>query len=130
MSANGMPTLEVVDLVKHFPVGGQLLGGGTVQAVDGVSFSIAPGELLGLVGESGSGKSTVANCVMRLLEPTAGTVRLRGHDITHLSRRAMRPLRRELHMVFQDPYSSLDPRMTCGLIVAEPLRVQRVARGR
>jgi oligopeptide/dipeptide ABC transporter ATP-binding protein len=119
------PTLEVVDLVKHFPVRG-LGARGVVHAVDGVSFSIAPGELLGLVGESGSGKSTVANCVIRLLEPTSGTIRLQGADITHLSRRQMRPLRRRLHMVFQDPYSSLDPRMTCGQIVAEPLAVQRL----
>ncbi len=124
------PTLEVVDLVKHFPAGSRLVGsGGTVHAVDGVSFSVAPGELLGLVGESGSGKSTVANCVIRLLEPTEGTIRLKGKDITHLPRRALRPLRREMHMVFQDPYSSLNPRMTCGQIVGEPLRVQRVARG-
>ncbi len=129
MSA-GPPTLEVVDLVKHFPAGRHLIGGSeTVHAVDGVSFSIAPGELLGLVGESGSGKSTVANCVIRLLDPTAGTIRLKGQDITHRSRRAMRPLRREMNMVFQDPYSSLNPRMTCGQIVGEPLRVQRVARG-
>jgi oligopeptide/dipeptide ABC transporter ATP-binding protein len=124
------PTLEVVDLVKHFPAGNRLVGsGGTVHAVDGVSFSVAPGELLGLVGESGSGKSTVANCVIRQLEPTEGTIRLKGKDITHLPRRALRPLRREMHMVFQDPYSSLNPRMTCGQIVGEPLRVQRVARG-
>jgi oligopeptide/dipeptide ABC transporter ATP-binding protein len=129
VSENGAPTLEVVDLVKHFPAGRGFGGGGTVHAVDGVSFSIPPGELLGLVGESGSGKSTVANCVIRLLEPTGGTIRLNGQDITHLSRRAMRPLRRDLHMVFQDPYSSLDPRMTCGQVVGEPLRVQRVARG-
>jgi oligopeptide transport system ATP-binding protein len=125
------PTLEVVDLVKHFHSGRQLLGGGgVVHAIDGVSFSIAPGELLGLVGESGSGKSTVANCIIRLLEPTSGTIRLKGHDITHLSRREMRPLRRDVHMVFQDPYSSLNPRMTCGQIVGEPLRVQRLARRR
>jgi oligopeptide/dipeptide ABC transporter ATP-binding protein len=125
------PTLEVESLVKHFQVGSQLLGGGaTVHAVDGVSFSIAPGEMLGLVGESGSGKSTVGNCVVRLLEPTEGTIRLKGRDITHASRRELRPLRREMHIVFQDPYSSLNPRMTCGEIVGEPLRIQTRARGR
>jgi oligopeptide/dipeptide ABC transporter ATP-binding protein len=124
---NGEPVLEVIDLVKHFHVGSQLTGrGATVHAVDGVSFTIARGEMLGLVGESGSGKTTVGNCVMRLLEPTGGTIRLRGRDITRLSRRRMRPLRSELHMVFQDPYSSLDPRMTCGQVVAEPLRAQRL----
>ncbi len=126
-----VPTLEVENLVKHFQVGSQLLGGGaTVHAVDGVSFSIAPGEMLGLVGESGSGKSTVGNCVVRLLEPTEGTIRLKGRDITHASRRELRPLRREMHIVFQDPYSSLNPRMTCGDIVGEPLRIQGRSRGR
>jgi oligopeptide transport system ATP-binding protein len=129
-AAAATPTLEVVDLVKHFPAGNRLVGGGgVVHAVDGVSFSIAPGELLGLVGESGSGKSTVANCVIRLLEPTDGAIRLKGQEITHLSRSAIRPLRSQMHMVFQDPYSSLNPRMTCGQIVGEPLRVQRLARG-
>jgi oligopeptide/dipeptide ABC transporter ATP-binding protein len=101
-----------------------------VHAVDGVSFALGQGEMLGLVGESGSGKSTIAKCVLRLVDPTAGAIRLRGTDITHLSRRALRPLRRDLHIVFQDPFSSLDPRMTCGTIVAEPLRLHRVARGR
>jgi oligopeptide/dipeptide ABC transporter ATP-binding protein len=116
------PVLAVEGLVKHFPVRG-LGAKGVVHAVDGVSFSIGRGELLGLVGESGSGKSTVANCVMRLVTPTAGSIRLNGTDITHRSRRELRPLRRSMHMVFQDPYSSLDPRMTCGQIVGEPLDV-------
>ena len=134
MSENGAaPTalaLEVIDLVKHFRVGEGIAGkGSVVHAVDGVLARAAPGELLGLVGESGSGKSTVANCILRLTEPTSGSIRLNGTDITHLSRRAMRPLRRELHMVFQDPYSSLNPRMTCGAIVGEPLRLHRLARG-
>jgi oligopeptide transport system ATP-binding protein len=123
-------TLEVVDLKKHFVMGGRFgRGTGCVYAVDGVSFSIAPGEVLGLVGESGSGKSTVGNCILRLLEPTAGTIRLAGTDITHLSRREVRPLRRDMHMVFQDPYSSLNPRMTTGQIVGEPLRLHGIARG-
>jgi len=123
--------LEVVDLVKHFPVRRRLgRPSAVVHAVDGVSFTLARGEMLGLVGESGSGKSTVANCVLRLTDPTSGTIRLNGTDITTLSRRRMRPLRRQLHMVFQDPYSSLNPRMTCGDIVGEPLRLHGLARGR
>jgi oligopeptide transport system ATP-binding protein len=124
------PALEVVDLVKHFPTGGKLAGGHEViHAVDGVSLTLEPGEVLGLVGESGSGKSTVANCIMRLVDPTAGTIRLKGTDITHLSRRELRPLRRELHMVFQDQYSSLNPRMTVGDIAGEPLRLHGLASG-
>ena len=133
MSQDGraIPALEVVDLVKRFPAGNKMLGGGgLVHAVEGVSFAIAPGELLGLVGESGSGKTTVANCVLRLVEPTSGTIRLKGVDITHLSRRELRPHRRDLHMVFQDPYSSLNPRLTTGQIVAEPLRLHGIARGK
>jgi oligopeptide transport system ATP-binding protein len=115
--------LEVTELVKHYPAGtGLRKDGPMVHAVDGVSFTLARGEMLGLVGESGSGKSTVARCVLRLVEPTAGSIRLNGTDITHLSQRQMRPLRQELHIVFQDPHSSLNPRMTCGAIVAEPLR--------
>ena len=129
-AAAAEPVLEVEGLVKHFTVGRRIAGrGATVHAVDGVSLALAPGEMLGLVGESGSGKSTLANCVVRLLEPTAGSVRLHGQDITHLSRRELRPLRRRLHMVFQDPYSSLNPRMSVGDIVAEPLRLHRIAKG-
>ncbi len=115
--------LEVDGLVKHFDAG----HGRVVHAVEDVSLEIAPGEVVGLVGESGSGKSTVGNCILRLLEPTAGSIRLHGTDVTHLSRRALRPLRREMHMVFQDPYSSLNPRMTNGTIVGEPLRLHRIA---
>jgi oligopeptide transport system ATP-binding protein len=117
--------LEVDGLVKHFDAG----RGRVVHAVEDVSLQIAPGEVVGLVGESGSGKSTVGNCVLRLLDPTAGTIRLQGTDITRLSRRELRPLRREMHMVFQDPYSSLNPRMTNGAIVGEPLRLHRLAKG-
>jgi oligopeptide transport system ATP-binding protein len=131
MSADGKPVLEVEGLVKHFTLG-RGIGAGTrvVHAVDGVSFSIAPGEVIGLVGESGSGKTTVGYCINRLYEPTAGTIRLDGADITHLSRRDLRPHRRRMHIVFQDPYSSLNPRMTCGQIVGEPLRLHRLARRR
>jgi oligopeptide transport system ATP-binding protein len=124
------PVLEVTDLKKHFRVShGIGDGGGVVYAVDGVSLTIGKGEVLGLVGESGSGKSTVGRCIMRLIDPTAGQIRLNGTDITALPRRRMRPLRRDMHMVFQDPYSSLNPRMTAGQIVAEPLRLHGIARG-
>jgi peptide/nickel transport system ATP-binding protein len=129
MTSDRQPVLEVDGLVKHFTLGrGVGKGGRVVHAVDGVSFSIAPGEVLGLVGESGSGKTTVGYCVNRLYEPTAGTIQLNGADITHLSRRALRPHRRQMHIVFQDPYSSLNPRMTCGQIVGEPIRLHRLAR--
>jgi len=123
------PLVEVDDLQKLFPLArGVFLGGGRVQvhAVDGVSFDIPRGGTLGLVGESGCGKSTVARLVTRLLEPTGGTVRYDGKDITHWKVRALRPLRREIQLVFQDPYSSLNPRRTVGAIVAEPLRLQHI----
>jgi oligopeptide/dipeptide ABC transporter ATP-binding protein len=128
MSDAAPPVLEVEDLVKHFTAGRRVVGGSsTVHAVDGVSLVLREGETLGLVGESGSGKTTLANCIVRLLEPTSGVIRLHGQDITHLSRRRLRPLRRRLHMVFQDPYSSLNPRMRAGEVVAEPLRLHGVA---
>jgi peptide/nickel transport system ATP-binding protein/oligopeptide transport system ATP-binding protein len=133
MSApTGPPLLEVEGLKKHFPLRRGLLPGAAAQvyAVDGISFAIAPGETLGLVGESGCGKSTAGRTILKLLEPTAGRIRLRGRDITDLSPRAMRPFRRELQVIFQDPYSSLNPRMTAGAIVAEPLTNFRIASGR
>jgi peptide/nickel transport system ATP-binding protein/oligopeptide transport system ATP-binding protein len=112
----------VEDLVKHFPARGtQRQRGTVVHAVDGVSFTIAPAETLGLVGETGCGKSTVARLVTRLLEPTGGRIELEGQDITHWSRRKLRPLRREMQIVFQDPYSSLNPRRRVGSIIAAPL---------
>jgi oligopeptide/dipeptide ABC transporter ATP-binding protein len=124
--------LEVRDLKKHFPIYKGLLqrAAGTVFAVDGVNFSIAAGETLGLVGESGCGKSTVGRTVLRLIEPTAGSIRLSGKDITTLNKSELRPYRRQMQIIFQDPFSSLDPRMSAGDIVAEPLRVHGVASGK
>jgi peptide/nickel transport system ATP-binding protein len=117
----------VEDLVKHFPArGAQRQQGSTVHAVDGVSFEMQSGETLGLVGETGCGKSTVARLVLRLLEPTSGRIVLEGNDITHWSRRKLRPLRRDVQIVFQDPYSSLNPRRRVGSIVEAPLLAHRV----
>jgi peptide/nickel transport system ATP-binding protein len=131
--SGGRPALlEVTDLVKHFPVKQGLLIDrevDRVRAVDGVSFSVAEGETLGLVGESGSGKSTLSRAVLQLLTPTSGSVRFEGREIAGLSRRRMRPLRPQMQMVFQDPYSSLNPRKRIGQIVGEPLRVQKRASG-
>jgi oligopeptide/dipeptide ABC transporter ATP-binding protein len=126
------PVLDVRDLKKHFPVHKGLLrrSRGLVYAVDGVSFSIREGETLGVVGESGCGKSTVGRTVLRLIEPTAGSIRVGGKDVTHLSRKELRPYRRQMQIIFQDPFSSLDPRMSAGDIVAEPLRVHGVATGK
>jgi ABC-type oligopeptide transport system ATPase subunit len=129
MSTNGAPLLEVTDLEKYFPIKSGLLIDRTVdyvRAVDGVSFQIRQGETLGLVGESGSGKSTTGYCILRLLEPTGGSIRFEGRELTTLGREDMRKVRRELQIVFQDPYASLDPRMTVGDIVAEPLAVHGI----
>jgi oligopeptide/dipeptide ABC transporter ATP-binding protein len=117
------PVAEVEGLTKHFRLRHGLLGreSAVVRAVDGVTLSIAPGETLCLVGESGCGKSTVGRLILRLLEPTAGQIRLHGIDVTHLGDRAMRPHRRHAQMVFQDPYASLNPRLSVGTIVGEPL---------
>jgi oligopeptide/dipeptide ABC transporter ATP-binding protein len=115
--------LEVTDLIKHFPAGGGIFSGptGWVKAVNGVNFTISRGESLGLVGESGCGKSTLARLVVRLLTPSAGSIRFDGREISTLDRRAMRPLRKRMQVIFQDPYASLDPRMTVAASVTEPL---------
>jgi peptide/nickel transport system ATP-binding protein/oligopeptide transport system ATP-binding protein len=125
------PSLEVRDLVKHFPIHGGLLQRriGAVRAVDGVSFAIRRGETLGLVGESGCGKSTVGKTVLKLLEPSSGRILIGGQDVTHLRPRAMWPYRQRIQTVFQDPYSSLNPRLTAGTIVGEPLENFGIAQG-
>lgn len=126
------PLLEVRDLVKHFPVDPGLLGRlrrqrRVVHAVDGVSFAIEPGETLGLVGESGCGKTTTGRLVLRAIEPTRGQILFEGQDITTLPPAALRPFRRRAQIVFQDPYTSLNPRMTVARIVGEPIQVHGLA---
>jgi ABC-type oligopeptide transport system ATPase subunit len=128
--SSGEPLVQVRGLVKHFPIDrGVLLrrSVGAVRAVDGVEFDVREGETFGIVGESGSGKSTTARLIARLLDPTAGEVRFDGRDITALGSAGLKQVRRELQMIFQDPYSSLNPRRTIGSIVAEPLQIHRVA---
>ena len=118
--------LTVTDLEKHFPIRKGILIERTVdyvKAVDGVSFSIPEGKTLGLVGESGSGKSTTGYCILQLIRPTAGSIRFQGRELTQLKGEELRRVRQDMQIVFQDPYSSLDPRMTVGNIVAEPLEV-------
>jgi oligopeptide/dipeptide ABC transporter ATP-binding protein len=120
--------LEVRNLVKHFPITQGIIFRreiGRVHAVEDVTFSIKPGETLGLVGESGCGKSTTARLVMRLLDSTSGSIRFEGEDITHLPRRQLLPLRREMQMIFQDPYSSLNPRQTVGQIIGAPFSIHK-----
>jgi oligopeptide/dipeptide ABC transporter ATP-binding protein len=118
--------VEVRNLVKHFPINQGVLiqkKVGAVQAVDGVSFDIAAGETLGIVGETGCGKSTTARLVMRLLKPTSGEIRFEGNDITHLKGASLKAVRREMQMIFQDPYSSLNPRKTIGSIIGDPFAI-------
>lgn len=125
------PLLAVEDLKKHFPIHKGVFSRvvGQVYAVDGVTFHINPGETLGLVGESGCGKSTVGRTVLKLLEPTAGQIHVRGDDITDLDHQGMLPYRQQMQMIFQDPYASLNPRMSAGDIVGEPMIIHQVAKG-
>jgi oligopeptide/dipeptide ABC transporter ATP-binding protein len=132
MSATaGEPLVQVRDLKMHFPIRSGFLiqrQVGAVRAVDGVDFDVLRGETLGLVGESGCGKSTTARLITRLLTPTAGTISWEGRDIAGLSRKELKPLRREMQMIFQDPYSSLNPRKTVGTIIGEPFIIHGVER--
>ncbi len=123
------PIIQVHDLVKHFPIKKGILIArqvGAVQAVDGVSFDVQAGETLGIVGESGCGKSTTARLITRLLDPTSGSILYEGQDIAGLSRLELKPLRRDLQMIFQDPYSSLNPRKTVGSIIGEPFIIHGI----
>jgi ABC-type oligopeptide transport system ATPase subunit len=125
------PLLEIADLQKHYPGRRGLFSraAAPAKAVDGVSLAIHPGEVLGLVGESGCGKSTLGRTILKLTEPTGGAIRFRGQDITALSSRAMLPLRRQMQIIFQDPFSSLNPRLSIGATLAAPFEIHRIAKG-
>ena len=130
---DGRPLIEVEDLRMHFPISRGVIFSrqvGTIRAVDGVSFQIRRGETLGLVGESGCGKSTTGRALLQLYRPTSGAVVYDGQDLTKLSRKELRPIRRRMQMIFQDPYASLNPRMTVSSIISEPIRTHGLMRGR
>jgi oligopeptide/dipeptide ABC transporter ATP-binding protein len=127
----GEPLVEVHDLVKHFPIRSGILQRqvGAVRAVDGVSFDVLRGETLGLVGESGCGKSTTARVLLRLMDPTSGSIKFEGEEIATARRSRLKELRRDMQMIFQDPYSSLNPRKTVGTIIAEPFAIHGLMKG-
>src|SRR3989344_8759641 len=128
MNGNGEKLIEIKDLVKHFPIkaGWFSKEEASVKAVNGVTLDIYKGETLGLVGESGCGKSTLGRCIIRLIEPTSGRIIFNGQDITETKGEELRALRRKMQIIFQDPYASLNPRMTVGSIVGEPLLIHNI----
>src|SRR4026208_1332381 len=132
MNPNAKTLIEVRNLTKHFPVGAGIFGVGdeVIRAVDGVSLTIRQGETFGLVGESGCGKSTTGRCILRLIEPTAGEVWFEDKNVTTLDKRSLRHLRRDMQIIFQDPYASLNPRTTVGPILGEALVIHKLAKSK